>query len=132
MKEMAYQPHRCFNILAHGEYNGFPYWVVSRGTHPCAYVDVTAIKDALDPETVECHGGVTFDEDRLRNVWDEAFDGFKDGERRFIGWDYAHSGDYFGGPSELFPQECDHRWRTEEIVAEIKEVIESLSHKETP
>ena len=40
--EMVYQQSRCKpQVLAHGVYHGRNYYVVSFGTHPCAYVDVS-------------------------------------------------------------------------------------------
>jgi len=126
MKNMEYQVTRTFNIIAHGTHKGFPYWVISRGTHPCSYIEVTAIKDDIDPDTVECHGGVTYDEDCLHNVWDPAFDGFEDCKRRFIGWDYAHASDYYEYADAMMRQLNVHKWTTAELVAEVKETIDSL------
>lgn len=141
MKEMRYQKSRTFDILAHGEYGGFQYWIVSMGTHPCAYIDATAISDRLDrydggslagSDVVPCHGGVTYDEDRLRNVWDEAFDGFEPGARRFVGWDYAHLGDYYEYPGEATSafvnmMENSRKWTTGEILDEVKEAIDGIA-----
>lgn len=40
--EMVYQQSRCEpQVLAYGLYQGRNYYVVSFGTHPCAYVDVS-------------------------------------------------------------------------------------------
>ena len=132
MKEMIYQSMRTFEILAHGEHNGFPYWVISMGTHPCAYVDVTSIKDKLgENPRIGCHGGVTYDDDHLRGVWDEASDGFESGTRRFIGWDYAHLNDYYEHPGEMTSafinmMEKSHKWTTEEMVEEAKWTIDGI------
>lgn len=42
LHEMVYKKSRCEpQVLAHGVYHGRNYYVVSFGTHPCAYVDVS-------------------------------------------------------------------------------------------
>lgn len=48
--EMEYQNTRVKQYrLADGEYKGFRYYVLSLGTHPCAYVDVSGIpEDGID------------------------------------------------------------------------------------
>lgn len=127
MKEMKYQKNRTFDILAHSTYQGFPYWVVSLGTHPTAYIDVTSVKEKLGGENprLPCHGGITYDEDNLGNVWDEAFDGFQKGERRFIGWDYAHIEDHVESPLGPINQ-SGHKYTTEYIMDEVKEVIDEI------
>ena len=127
MKEMKYQPFPTFAILASGIYQGFQYWAVSLGTHPTAYVDITPVKDELEENPpLPCHGGVTYDEDNLQNVWDSAFEGFVPGERRFIGWDYAHGGDYMEMPLKTAIFQDGHRYTTEEVVRDVKEAIDGL------
>jgi hypothetical protein len=129
MKEMKYQPFPTFAILASGSYQGFQYWAVSLETHPTAYVDITPVKDELEENPpLPCHGGVTYDEDNLQNVWDSAFEGFVPGERRFIGWDYAHSGDYMSMSN--FMQD-GRKYTTEMIVADIKEAIDDMLKEES-
>ena len=56
----------------------------------------------------------------------EAFDDFVKGEKRFIGWDYAHAGDYVALPTGGGIFANGHRYTTEMIVSEIKEVIDDL------
>lgn len=132
MKDMTYQRERNLEIIAQGTHKGFSYWVFSMGTHPCAYVEVTSISDQLGKEPrLMCHGGVTYDEDDLVNVWDEAFEGFEPGARRFVGWDYAHLRDYYEHPSAcvsayLNTLEGGHKWTTEEIVTDVKDTIDSM------
>ena len=108
--------------IAAGTYKGLDYYVLSFGTHPCGYVNVAGTKlyckDYYDID-IECHGGLTYANKNLRTTnivgW-------------FIGWDYAHYGDYMGGDSlYLFDlTSCGKRWTTEEIVEECKNVIEQI------
>ena len=142
MKEMHYQKSRTFNILAHGEYGGFQYWIVSMGTHPCAYIDATAISDRLDKyddgslverDVVPCHCGISYCEDHLKNVWDEAFDGFEPGVRRFVGWDYAHIGDHYEHPIPEFADDGGRKWwTTGEILDDVKEAIDGIAKGDSP
>lgn len=124
MKDMIYKANRTFEILAHGTHMLTEYWVVSMGTHPCAYIDATNFPDGAFNDNREIHGGITYDEDRLQNVWDKAFDDFEPNKKRFIGWDYAHAGDHIEFPSGIpHFMEQSHKWTTEEIVEEVKAVI---------
>ena len=100
------------------------------GTHPCAYVQVAyperigLLEDGDDhvlesvDSYLDVHGGVTFigslEKYGLAGTW--------------IGWDYAHYGDYVhmegnfhtgGGVTE----DAGHAWTLEEIEKEVKEVI---------
>ena len=125
MIDMKYKAERITHILSAGEYKGVKYWIVSMGTHPCAYIDVTDLPEYFLHDA-PIHGGVTYDEDFLMNVWDEAFDGFCRGKKRFVGWDYAHAGDYIETPSRTFAHPGlfgRKKWTTEEILKEIKDAV---------
>lgn len=133
MKQMIYTPIRNDKgeILATGDYKGFCFYVVSYGTHPCAYVDVSntslANKDYHEND-IDCHGGLTYGRDYLSAVDTERANG-----KWYIGWDYDHYGDYTSNPFiNMFGiyRECEKRWTTEEIVAECKNVINQIVDKE--
>lgn len=65
---------------------------------------------------VDCHGGLTYSHDRINALAGNA-DGW------WIGWDYAHFGDY----NELLEPISEwKKWTTAEIFEEMKEVIEQL------
>lgn len=122
-KEMVYSPKRIEpERIADGEYKGFNYYVLSLGTHPCAYVDVSDTKlcgidyDNID---IKCHYGLTYSKPYLATVEKEGW---------FIGWDYAHHSDYTGYES-CFPLEFRLKgkiWTTKEMVNECKEVIDQI------
>ena len=127
MKEMIYSAKRLNppEMLADGEYKGLHFYVLNLGTHPCAYVDVTDTdlngKDygSID---IECHCGLTYSREYLHTV---------DKKGWFIGWDYAHYGDYmdYGDTflNNMFSN--DKKWTTEEIVEECKNVINQIVEK---
>lgn len=133
MKQMIYTPNRNDKgeILATGDYKGFCFYVVSYGTHPYAYVDVSntslANKDYYEND-IDCHGGLTYGRDYLSAIDTERANG-----KWYIGWDYDHYGDYTSNPYvNMFGvyRECKKRWTTEEIVAECKNVINQIVDKE--
>jgi len=70
-------------------YKGFTYKILDMGTHPCAYVQIP--KDHMlynvgyDSIRIDVHGGLTYA---------GLGKGKEEGEY-WIGWDYAHLGDYY-------------------------------------
>lgn len=111
-------------LLAHGTYKGLDFYVVSYGTHPCAYINaaktVLAGKDTdeLDDTGIDCHGGFTFANKAL---------GVSDGEGWYIGWDYAHAGDFTGWHWRWKADDGYLKaWTTEEIIAECVGVIDQI------
>ena len=125
MLKMEYSNNKCEIILDKGTYKGFNYVIVNYGTHPCCYVAISQghkffEKDYFDID-VDCHGGLTFSDYR----------DFGNGKEYYIGWDYAHYGDYSG----IYELDClkdfnllnhDRRWTTEEMLEEVKKVIGQL------
>ena len=129
MKEMIYQQTRLKEpeILASGEYKGYNYYVLSQGTHPCGYVEIPKNSKYFNVDydniPVECHGGLTYGRGFL--VGEATIDD----NRYFIGWDYAHYGDYAGywiGSIEESLHVFDAKYTTEDIIRECKDVIEQL------
>ena len=128
MKEMIYSANRLNSPerIAEGEYNGLTYYVLNMGTHPCAYVDVTNTNlhgKGYDDIDIECHYGLTYASNRLATVEKIGW---------FIGWDYAHYGD-FAGYELAMPTLSTHgkMWTTEEMVGECKSVIDQIKKKYT-
>ena len=108
--------------------DGMAYAVVNtRGSHPCAYIQFPGIEkvkdydsffiyeDIDDIDDFECciHGGFTFfgrlDNLGLPGIW--------------IGWDYAHFGDYTGyglGHTD------EKRWTTDEVATHARKALEYI------
>ncbi len=138
MKKMVYGPKRIFKVLGQGTYRDIPYWIVSRGTHPCCYLDISdylserGIKDiGEDGEDLEidCHGGLSYAADHLDGIWDKSSDGFKPGKKTFVGWHYLHVGDHGGqtGFDEIMNEGTEpFVWTTKELVHDTKRSIDSL------
>lgn len=132
---MKYQNKRIDGIvLKNGIYKGIEYYIVSYGTHPCAYIRLTPKfkryfgKKYNETEyyfNLYCNGGCTYSKEYL------PFDNnFKKRNSWYIGWDYGHSGDYVGyyikyckGKSELSKLK---KWNAIQIFEEVKDVINQL------
>ena len=133
MKQMVYGPHPKHEVLAEDVFLGYKWIAKSLGTHPCGYVKIPEgfplkTYDEFE-ENVQVHGGITFFSAGGLYVND---DGSKvDGE--WIGWDYAHIGDYSGFSEEpiirdKYPFLVDgtKKWTTAEIVEDCRNVIKQL------
>ena len=128
MKPMVYKRWCPENIdtLDEGIYKNFHYAIISLGSHPCAYVELPREHKyyglEYDDIPIECHYGLTYSSnDGI--VFPAENENHKDGF--WIGWDYAHLGDYVYNSF----YSCSHKekqWTTEEIFEEVKDVIEQL------
>ena len=117
VKEMKYSGTKPVERIAEGRYKGFDFYVLSFGSHPCAYIDVSNTSLArkhYDDIGIDCHGGLTYSENQLVTV---------DKKGWFIGWDYAHLGDYYRTP---YNSVNGKQWTTGEIVEECINVIEQI------
>lgn len=115
MTEMVYKPNRePAQRLADGEYCGIRYYVLSFGTHPCAYIRLPEECEAIGTNEIKCHGGITYTGDRLATCEGSGF---------YIGWDYAHLGDYAGWMDR---PGTGYRWSTREIMDECEDVIDQV------
>lgn len=124
MKEMIYTNNRhSHEQLASGTFLGYNYYVLSLGTHPCAYVEIPKNnkffgKDC-DDISIVCHGGLTYVGRQLATV---------DHEGWFIGWDYAHYGDYSGYLPPSLNDRCT-QYTTIEMVEDCKQVIMQIEYQ---
>lgn len=120
MKEMVYQQQGIMGgeILDSGEIDGYKYKIVSYGIHPCAYVCLPKNDKfyglPYDEIDIDCHGGLTYGSFQQNEFW--------------IGWDYAHWGDYCGYHAlfDFDSEFVEKRWTTAEILEEVKDVIKQL------
>lgn len=122
------------DVIAQGTYKGLNYYVKNiRGSHPAAYIEIPQghkaySKDFNDRDRglIDVHYGVTYQQDSLLAVDDEGERGHK-----FVGWDYAHAGDFCGYyiGEVAFEMFCK-RWTTKEIVIECKYAIDQINELE--
>lgn len=128
-------------VERHGTYKGYDYLVLMiHGLHYCAYVRLPKNHPyynlPYDDIPIDCHGGLTFSQmtgfaPLKKKVWKSRFLGsvwggsweYEDINKGYwIGWDYAHAGDYV----PYMPNENDKKRTPDEIVLDAKHVIEQL------
>lgn len=108
-------------IVEEGEIKGYSYCIRSLGSHPCAYVKIPDGHPYFQVDYVKCyircHCGLTYAGDKLGAFTDTVRTGW------WIGWDYAHAGDYCCYPGITIPGKT---WTLTEIRAEVASVIDQL------
>lgn len=119
MAKMVYELHQINpKIIAKGNFFGYDFYVLNLGTHPCCYVRIPVGHKYYDVDyndvPVYCHGGLTYGERHLFDLTDEDY---------FIGWDYAHAGDFTGYDMKFGFGSEDHRYTTKELVLDCLEAI---------
>ena len=121
MEQMVYSGDGISKVLYTEERGkGYRLAVLNiRGSHPCAYVQFPGIEelesyDDLYMTVDDPHGGFTYlgdlEQNGLTGIW--------------IGWDYAHYGDYtyssFSYPVDDYGEK---KYTTEEVVEEAREIL---------
>ena len=128
--EMEYGPTvlagKNKRILAQGTRKGYGFVIVSYGTHPCAYIALDGKLKGLksyDDFLPSVHGGATYLGTLGKIV----------GPKSYVGWDYAHGGDYLGtdvvyeGDEEMKEYIASKKkWTTEEILEEVYSAIDEV------
>ena len=127
-KIMKYGKERRTELLCKGKYKNYNYYVLNLGTHPTAYIEIPKenklYRKSYDEIykigcDIDVHGGLTYSDNELMGVKSENW---------FIGWDYAHCGDYCGY-EESMPESIrtyGKKWTTEEIIEECKNAIDQI------
>lgn len=125
MTEMIYRKPPYTEILDEGVYKDFHYAIVSYGSHPCAYVELPKghkyYGEYYDDIPINCHGGLTYS-DECGIIFPEDNSNHRDGF--WIGWDYSHGYDYNVISARIGIS--GKKWTTEEILEEVKAVINQL------
>lgn len=126
-KQMIYSFIRKIEVLDSGKCCDYNYYILSLGTHPVAYVEIPKTHKLYgthyDNIDVDVHGGLTYSKD---NLWLSDTEELRD--NWFIGWDYAHFGDYLGY-EEMYPIKIQLRgkkWTIEEIRQDVYDVCKQL------
>ena len=127
-KVMKYGKERRIELLCKCKYKNYNYYVLNLGTHPTAYIEIPKenklYRKSYDEIykigcDIDVHGGLTYSDNELMGVKSENW---------FIGWDYAHCGDYCGY-EEYMPESIrtyGKKWTTEEIIEECKNAIDQI------
>lgn len=127
IKPMEYTGMSMCDILYQGKYLGYSFVIINRGTHPVAYVeckfDCVNGYDDIRLGNINVHGGFTY--------YGESYWNYnKPNNKKYLGWDYGHYGDYSGYCAYISEMSGDKKWATDEIYNEVKYVIEQLKNME--
>ena len=134
LQEMIYEYKRGQPTFAldWGNYQGYEYLIKSLGRFPTAYVCLTEndmdFGKFYDDIDIECHGGLTYSEPKVSFLdWSDKYKCMvlQSINGWVIGWDYGHHGDYIATPNHTMDF-GGKQWRTYEILAEVKSVINQI------
>lgn len=138
-KKMVYYSGRIHppEVLCLGKYLNYDFLILNMGSHPTAYVKVPKDHPFFGKFYDECNpphgflgGPFTFSDSsaNFANLLDQPIpDGW------YLGWDYAHVGDYTGYWSEEENMRMGNRkYTTEEIILDCEEVVKYLKEKYEP
>lgn len=127
-KQMVYQIERKIEILCEDTYKGYQFYILNLGTHPTAYIEIPRTSKLYGKGyneiydmgiDIDVHGGLTYSDDHLQTIKQKTW---------FIGWDYAHTGDYYCSPYARLLN--DKKWTTEEIFEDVVKAIEQIIKEE--
>lgn len=111
-----------FKVLAKGKEEDIYWFIISLGSHPCSYIALPKGHELYGKsyEDVEIypHGGFTYAESEYSGNVIEL------GDYWFLGWDYAHLGDYF--LSSVVDRDYEHKWTLEELKEEMDEILDQV------
>ncbi len=120
MKQMSYGPKSKREILESGYYFGLLFYVLNLGTYPTAYIKIPKnhkfYKKEMEEIYLDVHGGISYSKNYLWISEKEKVKGW------FIGWDYAHSGDYLGYEAAMPARYRfgGKKWAIHEILKEVR------------
>ena len=126
---MIYQNDRKVELLYNDIFKGYHYYILNLGTHPTAYIEIPKTSKLYGKDYDEIYkigidlnvnGGLTYSKDHLCTG-----EGTVMVESWFIGWDYCHCWDYYGGFDNNL-NKGNKKWTTKEIIEECKKAIEQL------
>lgn len=117
-KVPLYNKEREVKLVGSGEWKGYKFHIVTVGTHPDAYIELSK-KEIKRPweRILEVHGGVTYQEKSCHYSFPEM------NGKALVGWDYAHCDDYY---FSTLGEGNGKKWTSDEIVDECVSAIEQI------
>ena len=127
-KEMEYGKESRIELLCKDKYKNYNYYILNLGIYPTAYIEIPKENKLYRKSyneiykigcDIDVNGGLTYSDNELMGVKSENW---------FIGWDYAHCGDYCGY-EECMPESIrtyGKKWTTKEIIEECKNAIDQI------
>lgn len=131
-KRKMHPPELLYNDI----YEGMHYYIVSMGTHPCAYIEIPLKSKLIKMPEILAINHLAGNEIGYREPYLQTSEGTiidSTDHSLFIGWDHAHSSDYTGfidlkplWLNNMFDFPELHKWTTEEMIEECKQAIDEL------
>lgn len=121
IREMEYKNKHDVALLDSGKCFGYDYYIISLGTHPTAYIKIPSCSSIYKKTYDEIYkmgyclpvnGGLTYSNNQLCITPINELDWY-------IGWDYAHYGDFFGFDLNFQKLASGKKWTTKEIKKEV-------------
>lgn len=115
-------------LVTEGFYRGIYYCIISRRLYPCCYIAIGKGNPLngiyYDDMNIKCHGNLTFSRNYINEGVSKVADIITDQGAWFIGWDYAHAGDFIAGvPSRA----NDKEWTLRELLRDIEYSIDQVT-----
>ena len=120
---IAYRRNRLIQFLDLDVIDGVNYAIVHLGTHPCAYVGLkhpSNNKYFVEDSSLDVHGGCTFH--TINNTRISYLDRGYD----WVGWDYAHLGDFSGYDIDKQMYGDNKKWTFGEILKEVHYAVQQV------
>lgn len=133
-KPMNYTTDEICEILDSGKCCGIYYAIINFGSHPCCYIAIPSgnmlYKSNYDliSSKIDVHGGFTYSEEKLINsiTRKPIFPKLEGQKYWFVGWDYAHVGDYYISNVTSLD---GHKYTTTEMRSDVFSVCTQLKQK---
>ena len=116
-----YQRKRINKIIMSGCYNGVQWVIKTLGSHPVSYI---AVSKDTPVENISWPQEITFDSNDDPEEGAAASHIGLDIRNRWIGWDYAHSGDYYMMAEEMKDVE-GHKYTYDELIADVEDMTDT-------
>lgn len=122
---MIYKKDGVFEVLHEEDIDGYKIIIASLGTHPVAYIglpkdhvlnNIGYFELSNQEYYGSVNGGFTYGGHGVNKLYEEVW---------FLGWDYAHFGDYYCHSLMSNKASTDKKWTTKEIY---KECIKELNN----
>ena len=119
IEEMVYEPLHDPKTICEGNIDGIDFKIKSLGSHPTAYIKVPNESSYFGSDyneiPINIHGGLTYGQLKNNNEF-------------WIGWDYAHFGDYCYMEFNFGHYKNDEKkYTTNEILIDVENAIKQLN-----
>lgn len=117
IEEMVYEPRHDPRTICEGNIDRIDFKIKSLGSHPTAYIKVPKESNYFNSDyndiPINIHGGLTYGNTENNNEF-------------WVGWDYAHIGDYCYDFFTIFNSE-ERKYTVDDILVDVESAIKQLN-----